>query len=253
MKTIHQMNVIDFKSLESTQKTAREFIKTKRPCHRLVIIAEEQIHGIGRLNRKWISPKGGIWMSSIFQQEIPLEIVRGFSIRIGLLLAMTLTKKLDLSFKVKWPNDLILADKKIGGILTEINSISNMLNYLIVGIGINVNIPMTNFPIHLANTATSISNEIGHDFSLEKIKDIIIKTNHDIFSELESRKLTDLSSIWNDWSITYEKEIQIKSDDEEILGVEKGITKFGDLSVNLKDGTRKNISIGEITLLRKSS
>lgn len=251
MKSIYHMNVLDFKSLESTQKTAREFIKSNKPCHRLIIIAEEQSHGIGRLDRKWMSPKGGIWMSTIFQQNIPLELMRGFSIRIGLLLVKELSEKLAINLKVKWPNDLILAGKKIGGILTELSSTSDNLNHLIVGIGFNVNIPITEFPENLRNIVTSISNEIGHNISLEQIKNVIIKTHHIIFSELELKKPTDLIPIWKDWSFTYDNEIEVKFNDELLIGIERGITKFGDLVVKLKDGSNKHINIGEIKLLRK--
>ncbi|NHK31680.1 MAG: biotin--[acetyl-CoA-carboxylase] ligase [Asgard group archaeon] len=251
MKSIFQMNILDFISLESTQKTAKEFLKTEKPCHRLIIIAEEQTQGIGRLDRKWASPKGGIWMSSIFQQKIPLDLVRGFSIRIGLLLAKELSEKLALDIKVKWPNDLILADKKIGGILTELSSTSDNLNHLVVGIGLNVNIQITELPENLRETATSISNVIGYNISMDKIKNIIIETQHNLFSELENKQFIDLTPKWKDWSFTYEKEILINFDDDEIIGKEVGITKFGDLIVKLSDGTKKFITMGEIKLLRK--
>jgi BirA family biotin operon repressor/biotin-[acetyl-CoA-carboxylase] ligase len=245
------MNILDFKSLESTQKTAKEFLSSEKPCHRLIIIAEEQTKGVGRLDRKWASPKGGIWMSSIFQQNIPLELIRGFSIRVGLLLAKEFSEKLALDMNVKWPNDLILNNKKIGGILTELSSTSENLNHLIVGIGFNVNIQITEFPENLRESATSISNEIGHNISMEKIKNIIIETQHNLFSELENKQLTDLTPIWKDWSFTFEKEIQINFEEEKILGKDVGITKYGDLIVKLPDGSKKFFSTGEITLMRR--
>ncbi|MCK5183192.1 MAG: biotin--[acetyl-CoA-carboxylase] ligase, partial [Candidatus Heimdallarchaeota archaeon] len=114
--------VIVFDEIESTQLLAKEYIKQGKSNHGLVIQAKKQIQGKGRFDRRWISPNGGLWMSTILQKKIPLKYFQGFSVRIGLAISESLEELLNLPFRVKWPNDLFLKNKKVGGILIDLSS-----------------------------------------------------------------------------------------------------------------------------------
>ena len=142
-------NIVYFEELDSTNSFAAKVIKDKKSIDAInvlngtVIIAETQTEGKGRFDRKWVSPPGGLWFSIILQPEIGLDI---FS-KITLLSAAVLVEIIADNYlsleeskflHVKWPNDIYYKDKKFAGILAESEKLDNK-NYLIVGIGINVN------------------------------------------------------------------------------------------------------------------
>jgi BirA family biotin operon repressor/biotin-[acetyl-CoA-carboxylase] ligase len=251
MLELSGMDIVGFNSVESTQKVAREFIADGKNCHKMVIMAKEQTGGFGRLEREWFSPKGGVWISIIFQKPIPVELIQGFSIRYGLYLASFAISGVDL--KVRWPNDLMIGDKKVGGILTEFSSKGNKLNHLIIGLGLNVNIPKNAFPDELRSTATSFYEELNKEIDIIEIEQFVIEVTAMLFAKLENETvaITNLKQLWKDLSYTYQKEIEIIIDNKKIIGTEVGICESGELIIELKDGTRKTFSEGEINLLRK--
>ncbi|NHJ49123.1 MAG: biotin--[acetyl-CoA-carboxylase] ligase [Asgard group archaeon] len=251
MKEISGMKVIEYETVESTQKVARGLLAQGINCHRVVIIAREQDGGFGRLNRKWHSPEGGLWLSAIFQKPISIQKLRGYSVKYGIHLADFLKDYIEL--KVRWPNDLMIDDKKVGGILTEISSIDGKINHLIVGLGLNINISRNDFPEEIANLATSLSEELNKQVDFEEVVQNIIEIHSVLFSILEDKKRTktSLSNFWQKLSYTYNKQVEINVDDKTILGKEIGITDHGELILELKSGEEEIFSLGEVNLLRK--
>ncbi|HUT82066.1 MAG TPA: biotin--[acetyl-CoA-carboxylase] ligase [Candidatus Bathyarchaeia archaeon] len=240
--------IIRFSKIESTQLFARALIKQGDNIDGTIIIAEEQTFGKGRLNRNWISPKGGVWLSIILQKKLPLRLLEGFSVRFGLRFVRKLGELTGFPFQVKWPNDIILNSKKLGGILIDISSRDDSLEHLILGVGINVNIQ--NFPLDIIETASSMQIELKKEFSLNDIEQLIINTYKELINELTNNKLEKIANIWKNYSFTYNSLINIHSDDQLITGKDIGITETGNLKID-RNGKVKIISMGEINLLRK--
>ena len=152
-------NIYYFDSLSSTNIKAKE-IATKSK-EGTIVIAEEQTKGKGRLGRSWLSPKGkGIWMSIILKPKVaPIKVAK-----ITLIGAAAVNQGLkDIGIKsyIKWPNDIVIDGKKVCGILTEMSCELNMINYCIMGIGINVNLDKEDFSKDLIDTATSLKSIAG--------------------------------------------------------------------------------------------
>ncbi|MHA1630467.1 MAG: biotin--[acetyl-CoA-carboxylase] ligase [Candidatus Heimdallarchaeota archaeon] len=235
--------------VESTQKLAVKIAKSQHNAHGTVIIAEKQTKGLGRTGRRWESPVGGLYLSVIIQKPLPIKLFHGFSVRLGLEMAKLLEEKFSLPFKVKWPNDIMLNGKKIGGILIDMNAQNEEINYLVVGIGFNVNIRVQTLSDETRNIATSLLEAKGERVSIKLVKDLILRAVANVMEELETNNLRDLKQEWKERSLTFGQKIFTELFGEGAECIEKGITDSGDLIIEL-DGKEEIISNGDITLIR---
>ncbi|MGO1372224.1 MAG: biotin--[acetyl-CoA-carboxylase] ligase [Senegalia sp. (in: firmicutes)] len=146
-----------YNSIDSTNKKAKNLAMNENK--EAVIISEEQTMGKGRLGRNWISPKyKGIWMSIILKPEIAPEEAP----KITQIAAAAVSKVLDdinIENKIKWPNDIVINKKKVCGILTEMNGEIDKINFIVIGIGINVNLEEKDLSPDIKDIATSLKIE----------------------------------------------------------------------------------------------
>jgi len=146
-----------FEHLTSTNERAFQLASEGVPDGTLVI-AERQTKGRGRLARNWFSPPGlGIWMTLILRPKIKPANAPGLSLVAGLALALTIEEHLNIPARLKWPNDCLLNGKKTAGILTELSADCGRVEFVILGIGINVGHGEDDFPSELRHTATSLA------------------------------------------------------------------------------------------------
>ncbi|WP_312108561.1 biotin--[acetyl-CoA-carboxylase] ligase [Brevibacillus reuszeri] len=147
----------------STQPLAHEAAAKGAPEGTLVL-AEQQTGGRGRLGRPWHSPKGtGIWMSLIVRPAIPIPKTPQMTLLTAVTIARTIREETGVPVKIKWPNDIFCGDKKVCGVLTELNAESDRVNYLVIGIGLNANSVQSDFPEELSEIATSLRIESGDE------------------------------------------------------------------------------------------
>ncbi|RNB58687.1 biotin--[acetyl-CoA-carboxylase] ligase [Brevibacillus gelatini] len=154
-------HVIAYDEVVSTQPLAHE-AAAKGAAEGTLVLAEQQTGGKGRLGRPWHSPKGtGIWMSLIVRPAIPLPKTPQMTLLTAVSVAGTIREETGLPVKIKWPNDIFIGDKKVCGILTELNAEADRVNYLVIGIGLNANSVQADFPEELLAIATSLRIESG--------------------------------------------------------------------------------------------
>lgn len=151
-----------YEELESTQDLAF-FMAEKSPLNGTVILAEKQLKGRGRLERKWISPRGGIWLSIILRPRIPPEKISFLGLAAALAVCDTIVEKTTLIPKIKWPNDILLSHKKVSGVLVNAATRGVKVEYAIVGIGINANVDI--------NKIISILEEHNESSAVTSIKE----------------------------------------------------------------------------------
>jgi BirA family biotin operon repressor/biotin-[acetyl-CoA-carboxylase] ligase len=131
-----------------------------------LVVADEQSKGKGRMGRSWYSPpRLGLWMSLILRPDIPPFKAPGLSICAGIALAQAILEMTGIEAKIKWPNDCLIDGKKVGGILLELSAELDRINFVIVGIGVNVNHSAKDFPRNLSQVATSMKIKLGKDIS----------------------------------------------------------------------------------------
>jgi BirA family biotin operon repressor/biotin-[acetyl-CoA-carboxylase] ligase len=243
-KRIYYFDIID-----STQNFAIELASKKIESGTLVI-SEKQTHGRGRLDRKWVSPSGGIWLSVILHPEIEISISTLFPLITSLALAITIEQILKIKPKLKWPNDVTINDKKVAGILIDASVESGKIDYLVLGIGINFKINPSEVEKMIKHTA----NYYGVTTLLKKAENTNpIKLVQRFLLELEKlyqislKKETEfLIQEWTKRSSTIGKSIVITLPNETLRGKALRIDDEGALIISNKGKTRRVI-VGDVS------
>lgn len=239
--------IVYFDSIDSTNVKAKQ-LAAEGIKEGTVVISEEQTMGRGRLGRKWISPKRkGIWMSIILRPDInPIDASK--VTQIGAAAVWKALKKVGLAAYIKWPNDIVINSKKVCGILTEMSAELNKINYLVIGIGINVNIDSEEFPKEIKDIATSIKAEIGYDVDRKFIVAEILNNFEELYSELIKHGSIKASiEICKKASILLGKEIKIITNKGERNAKAIDITDQGELLIE-ENGQIEKLVSGEISV-----
>lgn len=239
-------NIIHFDSIASTNQKAKELASNNLSDGSL-IISEEQSGGSGRLGRKWLSPKGGIWCSLILRPNIPpIEATK--VTQIAAAAVYKALEDLDIKTTIKWPNDIHIDGKKLCGILVEMKGDMDSVDYLIVGSGINVNINSNSFDDSIKDIATSLKIKFKKDFNRSEI--LASYLNHfeelylDFLDNLDLKKTIDICR--QNSNILGKKAKLITYNNEEIVTC-LSLSDTGNLIVKDSNGNEKTVLSGEIT------
>ena len=181
---LNKYNISHFNEINSTHKYVKENYNNLKD--RTVILADMQSNGIGTHGRVWYTGReNNIAMSILIKPNCNMENLKNITTKIASSIQKAINKMYNINLEIKFPNDILLNSKKICGVLTEIKTISEKVNYLIISIGFNVN--ETHFDEETANIATSLKKEYNKNYSRE---DIIIK----IIENIENEILINLTS-----------------------------------------------------------
>lgn len=242
--------IIRHKSISSTNEFALS-ISLKGAESGTVVIADSQARGRGRVGRVWISPPGSnIYMSAVLRPEIAVQDAPFLTVAAALACAYALRSKTGLTVNIKWPNDLMVSGKKIGGILTELRSGRDKIKFAVIGIGINVNSQGKDFPEELANIATSVKEVTGKYFSRSDIIAEVLNELERWYKKLMGDGRFLLLEEWKRLSCTVGKWVRVTLCSEVISGLAEEIDEEGMLVLKLSSGERRRISAGDLTELR---
>ena len=240
-------NIYYYDSIDSTNKRAKDIALEEGEG--TVIIAEQQVDGKGRLGRSWISPKGkGIWMSIILKPEVdPIKVAK-----ITLIGAAAVYKGLNnmnIDSTIKWPNDILIDGKKICGILTEMSCELNMINYVVMGIGINVNLDESNIPEDLRDKATSIKISQKKFINRKELLANILNEFEELYIPFKDNgNISESIDICRENCALIGKEVKIIKGEEIKIGRALDINKEGQLVVEFNNGLVENILSGEVSV-----
>lgn len=228
--------------LTSTMDMARQEVK-KGIVEGTVIIAEEQTEGRGRIRRKWLSPKGSIAISIILYPEVaylPSLIMLASLAVVNSIKAVT-----GLKSGIKWPNDVLVNGKKVCGILIESSVRRDKVDYAIIGIGINVNLKLSDFP-DISQTATSLSEEVGGEISkLNMVRHLLIELER-LYLTLQARG--SIYEAWRDNLVMLGMQVQITEGETIYQGVAESVARDGSLLLRQPNGRLLKIVAGDVTL-----
>ncbi|MFC1861362.1 biotin--[acetyl-CoA-carboxylase] ligase [Chloroflexota bacterium] len=237
--------VIYYPSLTSTMEMAkREGIAGA--AGGTVIIADEQTAGRGRIKRAWLSPKGSISLSVILY---PKAVCLPFFIMLASLAVFrTIEKVTGLKPEIKWPNDVLIGSKKVCGILIESDVRKDKVNYAVIGIGLNVNLRLADFP-DISLIATSLSDELGEEVSRLEILRCLLVELEKLYLALPLSE--HIFEEWRDRLVTLGKSIQVKSGNITHRGVAESVNQDGSLLLRKPDASLITIIAGDIATLRE--
>ena len=246
-------NIIYLDKIDSTNNYAKRI--ALEGCEEgTLVVADYQTNGRGRLGRGWSSPnKKGIWMSLVLRPNIPFEEVQMITLAASVAVVQALYDIAQIKAGIKWPNDIIINGKKVCGILVEMNMEIESINFLVLGIGVNVNQQKEDFPEELLDKATSLKmylETLGMQKILKRselIAAILLKFE-EIYDKVKCGDFEYVISEWRKYSVTLGKEVSIIYKNQQFRGVAQDITKDGKLIVKCEDGTVKEVFSGEVSI-----
>lgn len=211
-----------------------------------LVIAETQNRAKGRRGRGFFAPPGsGIWMSLILKPEIP-PVEASMITLLGAMAVRDMLKSYGLDGGIKWPNDLVADKKKITGILTEMSAGPDRINYIVLGIGINVN--MKEFPEELKENAVSMAMLSGKNYHRAEIIQRVMKYFEGYYRTfLDEGNLAFMKQKYNDSLVHMNKEISIHEIRRVWKGISKGINDIGELIVSTEEGDTV-VRSGEVSI-----
>jgi BirA family biotin operon repressor/biotin-[acetyl-CoA-carboxylase] ligase len=237
--------VIYYPRLTSTMDVAKREAQ-QGAAEGTIIVADEQTVGKGRLNRGWLSPEGNIALSIVLYPSLPylpfLIMLASLSV-VHSIEAVT-----GLKSQVKWPNDILINGRKVCGILIESEVRGDMVEYAIMGIGVNVNLRLSSFP-EILSTVTSLCDELGGEVSrLSLIQRLLVEIERFYLSLLAGESIYEE---WRDRLVTLGKRVQVKTGKTVYKGIAESVAGDGSLLLRQSDGSLTKIVAGDATLVVK--
>lgn len=241
--------IVFYEETTSTNDMARKLAEEGYPDG-TVVIAEQQTGGKGRMGRQWKSQKGtGIWMSILLRPDIPPKSASKLTLIAGLCVCKAVRSVTGLEAGIKWPNDVLIGNKKICGILTEMNAEMDQIHSIVVGIGINVNI--TEFPDELQQKATSLYLASGKKFSRKEILQKTLEEWEIAYQEYQKdQNLNAFYQEYETYCITLNQEVQVIAK-EPFFGKAIGLNPEGELIVEKENGEKVVVFSGEVSIRKQ--
>lgn len=232
-----------FKKVSSTNEYAYELAK-KGAKEGESVVADQQTHGRGRLQRKWLSKPGNLYVSLILRPNIPVKDASQLTFVASLAVAKTLEKYLAMSPSLKWPNDVLVDGKKIAGILTDLEVVGSQIDFVIVGIGININ--QEKFPKSLSETATSLYNVLGKSLKLDQVLEQLLHSFEEGYTAYLKQGFSMIKEMWEEKSVIIGREVEIRDHRKKIKGLALGIDQDGALLLQIPSGETVPVYAGDL-------
>ncbi|MFC0322913.1 bifunctional biotin--[acetyl-CoA-carboxylase] ligase/biotin operon repressor BirA [Gallibacterium melopsittaci] len=212
-----------------------------------VCLAEYQTAGRGRRGRKWHSPFAGQVILSFYRQFPNTVNLSGLSLAIGIAVAQALTHLGYQQVQLKWPNDIWLAGKKLGGILIEMKQQAALARYdVVIGLGLNVHFPAD---IQLDQPIAMLSQQ--KQLNRNAVIAEIIKQFNQVLDQFTENGLSFLLPFWQQYDYFYQKEVKLLLENKTVTGVDQGVNANGELCLQREDGSIITFAIGEVSLREK--
>ena len=226
------------------EKLARDGVKEG-----VVVFAESQTKGRGRLGRKWISPAHkGLWFSILLRPDLRPQETTQLTVASATALRRAIQSETGLKPEIKWPNDILIGGKKVAGILTELSAELDKVRYVILGIGIDVNLDAGEFPAELKKTATSLKIETGETISRAELATAILRELDLDYSRICSGKFAAVADEWEKNCATIGRNVTVQIGERKIRGRAESLDDDGALLLRTEHGHLERITGGDVTL-----
>lgn len=226
------------------EKLARDGVKEG-----VVVFAESQTKGRGRLGRKWVSPaRKGLWFSVLLRPNLRPQEATQLTVAAATALARAIQSQTKLSPDIKWPNDLLLNGRKVAGILTELSAEVDRVNHVIVGIGLDVNQTASDFPAEVRKVATSLKLEAGETLDRAALVAAVLQELDRDYGRVCARAFAALADEWEARCTTIGQNVTILMGDRRVRGRAESLDDDGSLLVRTEHGRLERIIGGDVTV-----
>lgn len=244
--------IVSYKKIDSTNDTAYSLAE-KGVKEGMVIVAEEQAKGKGRHGRVWLSPaKGGIYMSCILRPQIAPNEIPKITLLVAVAVAQAIRKLSGLDAMIKWPNDILIDGRKLCGILTEMKAEQDRVDFVIVGIGVNVTTPARSLP----KTASSIMEELAkagvgdREVSRVELTRKILEEFEKYYMVLGKEGFGPIIDAWKSLTHMIGSRVRVMLQNRTFEGHAHSLDPDGCLVVRLDSGVLEKVSAGDVEMVR---
>ena len=243
-------NIHFYKEVDSTNDVARK-LADEGAAEGTIVIAESQRSGKGRRGKKWISPSGGVWMTIILRPDVEPNKAPQLTLVAGVAVAETLDAECGLDIGIKWPNDILIGDKKVSGILTEVKTDLGQVDYALVGIGIDLNMDINLFPPEIRGGATSLKAELDREIKGAELVQRFLQRFEYYYGEFKEGNFREILNQWRRLSSTIGTYVEVHKKGRTVYGEAVGVNKDGKLILEMDDGSLRKIISGECIHTKK--
>ena len=214
-----------------------------------VVFAEAQTRGRGRLGRKWLSPpRRGLWFSVLLRPDIRLQAATQLTVAAATALVRAIREQTGLSPEIKWPNDILIRERKVAGVLTELAAELDRVKYLTLGIGVDVNLTASEFPTELRKLATSLKIESGRHVNRIDLAAAILRELDRDYARLCSGRFDAVADEWQRQCLTIGRRVTIHMGPHRFQGHAEALDDDGALLLRTEHGRLERIVGGDVTL-----
>lgn len=226
------------------EKLARDGVKEG-----IVVFAESQTKGRGRLGRKWMSPaRKGLWFSILLRPDLRPQETTQLTVASATALRRAIQSETGLKPEIKWPNDILVRDKKVAGILTELSAELDKVRHVILGVGVDVNFSAGDFPSELRKLATSLKIESGDPVSRAELATAILRELDNDYVRIRNGQFEAVADEWEEHCTTIGGNVVIQIGERLIKGRAESLDDDGALLVRTEHGRLERIVGGDVTL-----
>ncbi len=237
-----------FDSIPSTLAAAKRLAREldAENLHGTVVVSEQQTGGVGRLGRSWVSPPGGIWATVMMKTGLPVDRLFMITMAGSLAIARAIRREYDLLALIKWPNDIFIGSKKVAGLLQEVDTDGDSVNHVLLGMGINANVDLSELPDELRQIATTLHEETGAAIDRTKFLARVLKEFELRLLQLESGQYDTIVSEWRSLSLTINRRVHVKTMTKSFKGEAIDIDEHGALVIRKDNGKVEKVIAGDL-------
>lgn len=236
-----------YDEVDSTNNTAKK-LAAEGCAAGTIVVAESQNTGRGRLSRGWFSPSGkGIWLSVVLRPPFSPQDAPKCTLLTAVAVNEAIRNVAKLNSSIKWPNDILYQGKKLVGILTEMSAEMDSINYIVIGVGVNVNIERADFPPELADIATSLLIETGHKISRMELLIAILERLEHYYLLAINEGFAPVFAAWRSMSVTLGQQVDVFGFKRKFTGVALDIDDDGALLVQTAEGVERVLA-GDVSI-----
>ncbi|MDC0325209.1 biotin--[acetyl-CoA-carboxylase] ligase [bacterium] len=237
-----------FRETASTNQLVDQMAMAGEP-EGLVVFAESQTQGRGRLGRKWISPaKKGLWFSVLLRPSLRPPQMTQLTVIAATALARAIRETTTLLPAIKWPNDILINGRKVAGVLTEMSAEPDRVLHAVIGIGVDVNLEDEDFPAELKPLATSLRLEQGQPILRSTLAVNLLRALNDDYARIRNGQFKSISEEWESQCITLQKRVRIHQMDRTFEGFAESLDSEGALMIRNTGGHLERITGGDVTI-----
>ena len=256
MSRLGKVNAIGRKItvFERTTSTNDEIEKAAINGHAegLVVFAESQTRGRGRMGRRWSSPAGkGLWFSFLLRPKLTPDKCTQLTAATATALVRAIRSKTNITPEIKWPNDLLIDGKKVAGILTELQAELDLVHYVIIGIGIDVQQSLSDFPAELRKSAISLKMALGRPVDRPSLATAILRELDRDYARILDRQFKELAEEWEARCSTLGQHVSIEVGARTLRGRAEALDPNGALLLRTDHGRLEPVTGGDVLILDK--